>query len=162
MAIIRCPECRKKISDQAVSCPKCAYPISTLHNKPLAVPASNNVTPTQESTLQNNIKCFSCFKDVPSRGKRCGCGGMGVEMDLNYEKRLKNIKNQHRVIEQNKNKPAPPPEEPKKSKADKIPWFTLGMAWNHAQDMQLQKNKQNQEQAKQTSLMEEILKNLKK
>ena len=29
MALIECPECGKEISEQAVSCPQCAYPIQT-------------------------------------------------------------------------------------------------------------------------------------
>lgn len=32
MAIIKCPECGKEVSDKAVSCPNCAYPIAA--NKP--------------------------------------------------------------------------------------------------------------------------------
>lgn len=28
MALIKCPECGKEISDQATSCPNCGYPIS--------------------------------------------------------------------------------------------------------------------------------------
>ena len=27
MAIIKCPECRKKISDKAEVCPKCGFPM---------------------------------------------------------------------------------------------------------------------------------------
>lgn len=28
MALINCPECNNEISDKAVSCPKCAFPIN--------------------------------------------------------------------------------------------------------------------------------------
>ena len=28
MALIKCPECGKEISDKAVSCPHCGFPIS--------------------------------------------------------------------------------------------------------------------------------------
>jgi uncharacterized membrane protein YvbJ len=28
MALIKCPECGKEISDKALSCPQCGYPIS--------------------------------------------------------------------------------------------------------------------------------------
>ena len=27
MAIIKCPECKRKISDQCENCPRCGYPI---------------------------------------------------------------------------------------------------------------------------------------
>ncbi|MFL5242332.1 MAG: zinc-ribbon domain-containing protein, partial [Gemmataceae bacterium] len=29
MAMIFCPECAAKISDKAVACPKCAYPLKS-------------------------------------------------------------------------------------------------------------------------------------
>ncbi len=32
MALIKCPECQKEISDKAVSCPNCGCPISLLTN----------------------------------------------------------------------------------------------------------------------------------
>jgi hypothetical protein len=28
MALIECPECKKEVSDMAVSCPECGYPVS--------------------------------------------------------------------------------------------------------------------------------------
>lgn len=33
MALIKCPECNKEISDKAVNCPNCGYPICTESNK---------------------------------------------------------------------------------------------------------------------------------
>lgn len=33
MALIECPECKKQVSDHAVSCPKCGYPIQKELNK---------------------------------------------------------------------------------------------------------------------------------
>src|SRR5262245_16623393 len=33
MALINCPECGKEISDQAVACPECAYPLQQQHNQ---------------------------------------------------------------------------------------------------------------------------------
>lgn len=33
MALIKCPECKKKISDQSDNCPKCGYPIKTLQDE---------------------------------------------------------------------------------------------------------------------------------
>lgn len=32
MALITCPECGKKISDQAINCPNCGRPISGVEN----------------------------------------------------------------------------------------------------------------------------------
>jgi uncharacterized membrane protein YvbJ len=31
MALIKCPECGKEISDQAIKCPKCGCPINETH-----------------------------------------------------------------------------------------------------------------------------------
>ncbi|MBQ6257295.1 MAG: zinc ribbon domain-containing protein [Clostridia bacterium] len=33
MALINCPECGKKVSDQAVACPDCGYPIAKANTK---------------------------------------------------------------------------------------------------------------------------------
>ena len=30
MALIECPECGKKISDKATTCPNCGFPITTM------------------------------------------------------------------------------------------------------------------------------------
>lgn len=32
MALINCPECKNKVSDSAVSCPHCGFPISKRHS----------------------------------------------------------------------------------------------------------------------------------
>jgi hypothetical protein len=31
MALINCPECEARISDKAVACPHCGYPLATAH-----------------------------------------------------------------------------------------------------------------------------------
>lgn len=36
MALIKCPECGKEISDQAQSCPNCGYPINNAQQPPVA------------------------------------------------------------------------------------------------------------------------------
>lgn len=36
MALINCPECNNEISDKAVSCPKCAFPINQQTSKPIS------------------------------------------------------------------------------------------------------------------------------
>lgn len=41
MALINCPECNKEISDKAMSCPNCGYP---LNNKDDIASANNNCT----------------------------------------------------------------------------------------------------------------------
>lgn len=34
MALIECPECGRKVSDQAVACPSCAFPITAATDNP--------------------------------------------------------------------------------------------------------------------------------
>lgn len=45
MAIIRCPECNKKVSSEAVSCPKCGYPVAKNYKE---VKVSESKKPTKE------------------------------------------------------------------------------------------------------------------
>ena len=33
MALIKCPECGTEVSDKAIACPKCAYPIAEIANR---------------------------------------------------------------------------------------------------------------------------------
>jgi ribosomal protein L7/L12 len=41
MALIRCPECSNEISDKAVSCPKCGYPLHSVSSaQPLELEAA--------------------------------------------------------------------------------------------------------------------------
>lgn len=50
MAMIKCPECRKKISDRAKICPNCGYPISAREGR-------------------RNVEGRT-FEELPSRSKR--------------------------------------------------------------------------------------------
>lgn len=43
MALIKCPECEKEVSDKAVSCPNCGYPINDLKNDILQPDVKNNI-----------------------------------------------------------------------------------------------------------------------
>ena len=38
MALIKCPECGKEISDQAANCPNCGFPLNNVKGWPTAVP----------------------------------------------------------------------------------------------------------------------------
>src|SRR5690606_38457087 len=42
MALITCPECSRDVSDQAASCPNCAYPLSRQRHGPVARSAGAN------------------------------------------------------------------------------------------------------------------------
>ncbi|WP_146196634.1 zinc ribbon domain-containing protein [Acinetobacter stercoris] len=44
MALINCPECEKKVSDQSMSCPQCGYPIKvSFVSKPHSTPVRTQV-----------------------------------------------------------------------------------------------------------------------
>lgn len=64
MALIECLECKKEISDKAVSCPSCGCPVSTSPSQlpqnaqpivPIATPTSAPSAPTEKSNLMRNI-----------------------------------------------------------------------------------------------------------
>lgn len=46
MALIKCPECGKEISDKAGKCPNCGFPLDNVYNKadqPMPSTINNNV-----------------------------------------------------------------------------------------------------------------------
>ena len=53
MALIQCPECSTQVSDKAVSCPSCGYPIAAQNTASQGTPISSlsNEPPTQTATL---------------------------------------------------------------------------------------------------------------
>lgn len=57
MALIKCPECGKEISDKAITCPNCAYPIADstptgmVRIKMSAVKASTGLGGSQQVTM---------------------------------------------------------------------------------------------------------------
>ena len=63
MALIKCPECGREVSDKAASCPQCGYPISKLAS---GTAASTQVSPRQApvSSLQSGRPvCPLCGND---------------------------------------------------------------------------------------------------
>lgn len=50
MALIHCPECNKKVSDQAKSCPDCGYPISEMKKN-----AVNNAALSQKAITYQDV-----------------------------------------------------------------------------------------------------------
>lgn len=49
MALIKCPECQRDVSPEAVSCPQCGHPLKTATAPPLQIqvqpPARTNIKP---------------------------------------------------------------------------------------------------------------------
>lgn len=65
MALIKCPECGKEISDKALSCPNCGMPISTAPpeetptitaKEPIAAALPQNNDPKESTTKNKNTK----------------------------------------------------------------------------------------------------------
>ena len=56
MALIKCPECGTEVSDKAVACPRCAYPISEMANKGKV---RIKVYPQSEYYVQQNVTISS-------------------------------------------------------------------------------------------------------
>jgi len=63
MALINCPECNKEISDKAVSCPNCGYPIQEV-NKPKFSSTGYNVCPKCGYITDKVEKCQYCGTEM--------------------------------------------------------------------------------------------------
>ena len=59
MALINCPECNKEISDKAMTCPNCGYPVQEI-NKPKFSPTGMNVCPKCGKFNRRIEKCPDC------------------------------------------------------------------------------------------------------
>lgn len=71
MALINCPECNKQVSNKAIACPNCAYPITFPSSSPPASTSAN-----QRNKLRNCPDCVS-----GEIKKSCNfCGGTGTEV----------------------------------------------------------------------------------
>ena len=55
MALIKCPECSKEISDKAEACPQCAYPISSHARTGLSSAATKWIEEERQSLKNNKI-----------------------------------------------------------------------------------------------------------
>lgn len=63
MALIKCPECKKKISDQCENCPQCGYPINKIYK------TDESQSADFESIAENTIKNKKSF-DIKSLIKK--------------------------------------------------------------------------------------------
>lgn len=55
MALIICPECQQQVSDQATTCPKCGYPLSTANN-PSVSQTTESVSTTSHTISAKHTK----------------------------------------------------------------------------------------------------------
>jgi transcription elongation factor Elf1 len=59
MALIECPDCGRKISDRAATCPDCACPVSTVVAEMRADEQAKAVAKTRK-TLEREVDCPKC------------------------------------------------------------------------------------------------------
>jgi len=76
MALTQCPECAGQVSDQAISCPHCGYPLAKL------------IAKTATSTVQDKI-CPKCGEKNRHTRSFCFCG----HVFFDSETEVKQIKN---------------------------------------------------------------------
>jgi len=57
MALIQCPECGKRVSSFAKSCPECGYPIAKQNNENVNIKPKNNSEIAQNDTAENKNDC---------------------------------------------------------------------------------------------------------
>jgi hypothetical protein len=146
MAMVRCNECNKKISDQAVSCPKCGCPVSSpqkasLEGKEYFCPYCFEKTPAEPN-------CKNCKRPIDTT--RIKADYIGMMPKTTWEMPRATVPS------------SPAPEPKQKEKKAKIPWFAAGMAANQLRDAQIRGKNKEHEQSKQGKMLEETLKELKK
>jgi len=87
VALISCPECKKEISDKALSCPSCGYPLKTNTGNEADLVEATTKTPNQESNNFNwdkVILCPYCGKGVPEQSTCMNCGKpMSIGLKIN-------------------------------------------------------------------------------
>lgn len=85
MALIKCPECGKEISDKAPSCPNCGCPVSAIpfqtlpsevdipeNTTPVTFRVSKKVGPIQ---IDENNRLFRIYGAIPTNKKKTGLVG---------------------------------------------------------------------------------------
>lgn len=56
--LITCPECGKEISDRAVSCPNCGFPIATQDDTPVQQESTSNAINPNQELLEEIYSCY--------------------------------------------------------------------------------------------------------
>lgn len=106
MALIKCPECGKEISDKAVSCPNCGCPNSEFNKQ-------KEPMPEEKPEL---FACVKCGKSIPKDSQKCQfCGySYGIYGKTNDNSERYNTQNQNA----GKSAPVPWNHGKEKSKID--------------------------------------------
>jgi TM2 domain-containing membrane protein YozV len=74
MALIRCPECAQSVSDQALSCPSCGYPLKggaaygRPYDTPLAIPAKSRSVAIVLAIFLGGLGMHKFYLNKPGQG----------------------------------------------------------------------------------------------
>lgn len=60
MALVYCPDCGKEVSDSAISCPNCAYPLSKLNTQ-----ISYQINPNNQLIIAGYVATFLSLLVLP-------------------------------------------------------------------------------------------------
>lgn len=74
MALIRCPECGKEVSDRAKSCPNCGFPIEEVHKNEQEYKTDSKDERVEELPPEERpemFECVQCGKPLPKGIERC-------------------------------------------------------------------------------------------
>lgn len=89
MALIKCPECGKEISDKATTCINCGFPLSELENTTVV-----EETPSIENTPSKEVIYYDLsqirIKTIFDNGLEDGATGICNENTIEYEYRVEN------------------------------------------------------------------------
>jgi zinc-ribbon domain len=76
MALIRCPECKEKVSDKATSCPKCGYPLQQARTLSLSDVLVGRRWQARSHTLAGQGLVITFMRDGQFNGQLTGTAYM--------------------------------------------------------------------------------------
>lgn len=89
MALIKCPECGKEISDKAIACPHCGFPIEKNSTEQKKI-ITDQPMPIQTTFPQ--MKCQFCGADNDQGSMYCGyCGKLIDSAEIQQRIQLENL-----------------------------------------------------------------------
>ena len=80
MALIKCPECGRQVSEFAESCPDCGYPVAKMASKAKEIQREEEL----RSQITNVVYCYK--KGIQYLYLRCACGGEFRYINTEYKK----------------------------------------------------------------------------
>ena len=116
MALIKCPECGRKVSTESARCRNCGYPIPKNEEEQILTTTVNRSTTAEKETMEhpNNIKtirCSNCGIKIAEGARfcpECGhnlCGNnLPLNSNLNNGYAPNNVRTVHTIVRKRKSK----------------------------------------------------------